>query len=281
MDLWLRQVDPNLSRRHAQQLCNAKLVLQNGLPVKKSDLVIPGATVLILDPLTDAARAAPDVPLQILRATADHIVVNKPAGLPCAALRGRTSATLAGALLARFPELDGVGHGPRDPGLIHRLDTQTSGLVVVARNQTSFVAMTAALTGKTWDKRYLALVPAARLKDTGDCEAKLAPDPNHRRRVIVDERRGRVCHSSYTVLRRGARIDLVEVQAKSAYRHQVRAHLASLGAPLIGDTLYGGLDWGLAPRHALHASYIDMPIPGFAPIACPLAPDLRSILDLD
>jgi len=281
MDVWLSEVCPTLTRRHAAQLCNAGQVRQNGRVAKKSDPVIPGATVVVLAQLSQAAAPAPELTLDVVYVTDDLVAVNKPAGLPCAALRGKPEGTLAGALLLQFPEMLRVGHGPLDPGLLHRLDTFTSGLVLAARNQQAFARFKAALSGKLWDKRYLAIVQRGSLPDTGVCDAPLAPDPKNRRRVTVDARLGQPCLSSFTVKERGSRFDLFEVRASNAYRHQVRAHLAHLNAPLIGDELYGGPACGLGPRHALHASYIAIPALGLEPLICPLPADLRALLDAD
>lgn len=270
-----------LSRRHAQQLCNAGQVLQNGRVSKKSDPVIPGATVTIVAQLSQAAAPSPDIALDLIRVTDDHVVVNKPAGLPCAALRGKTEGTLAGALIARFPEMSGVGHSSLDPGLLHRLDTYTSGLVLAARNPRTFDELKALLSTKAWDKRYLAVVRAGSLPDSAECDAPLGADPKNHRRVTVDARRGQPCTTSFSIVKRGPQFDVVEARASNAYRHQVRAHLALLHAPLIGDALYGGPDCGLSPRHALHASYIAIPALGWAPVTCPLPADLRALLDED
>ena len=281
MDVWLSEAYPKLSRRHAQQLCTQGQVLQNGRVSKKSDWVIPGATVTILGELSQTAEPLPNLALDLVRVTDDHVLVNKPAGLPCAALRGKTEGTLAGALIAQFPEMLGVGHSTLDPGLLHRLDTYTSGLVLAARNQRSFTELKASLVAQGWDKRYLAIVTTGNLPEAGVCDAPLGPDPKNHRRVTVDAHKGRPCSTSFTVVPRGPRFDLVEVRASNAYRHQIRAHLAFLHAPLIGDVLYGGPDCGMSPRHALHASYIAIPALGWEPVTCPLPADLRDLLDGD
>jgi 23S rRNA pseudouridine1911/1915/1917 synthase len=137
------------------------------------------------------------------------------------------------------------------------------------------------LNAHAWDKRYLAVVGAGSLPDNGECNAPLAPDPKNHRRVIVDARHGQRCSTTFTVARRGARFDLVEARASNAYRHQVRAHLSLLHAPLIGDALYGGPDCAMSPRHCLHASYIAIPALGWTPVTCPLPDDLRALLDAD
>jgi 23S rRNA pseudouridine1911/1915/1917 synthase len=214
-----------------------------------------------------------------VKETNDWVVVNKAAGIACAATYAHARGTLAGGLVARYPSMRDVGYGPRDPGLVHRLDTYTSGLIVAARNQHTFLELKRRLQERSWDKRYLALVEPQTLPETGDCALALGPDPKNQRRVRVDSQKGKACYSAFQIVRRGKNADLVEVCAKTAYRHQVRAHLAALGAPLLGDELYGGLPSGLAPRHALHASYIAIPIADFGIVTSDLPGDLRVLLD--
>ena len=281
MDVWLKENILSFSRKTAQRHCDQGRVRQGGQVVKKSTLVEPGARVEVELEADDAARAAPDVSLEIAFENEDLVVVNKPAHLPCAALVGRTQGTLAGALIHRYPQMIGVGYGRRDPGLLHRLDTETSGLVVAAKSQSAFDKLRQALVRHEWDKRYLAVVDSGRLADSGECHLPLGPHPKNKRAVQVDLQRGRACSSSYRILSRGSSVDLVEVVAKTAYRHQVRAHMAALGAPLLGDLTYGGRPAGLAPRHALHASYIAIPTAGLEAVTCPLPEDMRALLDVD
>ncbi len=276
-DQWLA-VQLGLPRRQAQRLCSSGLVTRAGRLLSKGEPLKAGDTISVADRPGDAAAPAWEVPIDVVHESADLIVVNKPAGLACAALPGRTEGTLAGALLARYPELQGVGFGPRDPGLLHRLDTFTSGLVVAARNQPTFEALRKSLEQKQWDKRYLALVETGHLNAEGDISLPLAPDPKNKKRVRVDSNRGVACSSSYRVVQRSVSLELVEVRARAAYRHQVRAHLAALGAPLIGDLLYGGAPYSLAPRHALHAYYIAIPTAGLDALTCDLPEDLRVVL---
>jgi 23S rRNA pseudouridine1911/1915/1917 synthase len=175
------------------------------------------------------------------------------------------------ALIARYPEMCAVGWTEREPGLIHRLDTQTSGLLVAARNAESFRLLVGALRGGQLEKRYLALVLSANLPDEGLIDAALHPDPSRPGRVRVAADGGgyrRDAHTSFRVLERGPRWALLEARASRAFRHQVRVHLASIGHPICGDALYGGDgDPRLGLRHALHASYIGCAVAGVTPFA--------------
>jgi 23S rRNA pseudouridine1911/1915/1917 synthase len=161
--------------------------------------------------------------------------------------------------LARYPEMQGVGYGSREPGVLHRLDHHTSGLIVAARSQQAFERLRASLSAGHWTKRYLALVAPGVVSSEGIIETALAPDPRNNKKVVVVSAisgKGRPSRTEYRRLRSTANCDLIEISVDRAYRHQIRAHFASVEAPLLGDDLYGGRPTSLSPRHALHASYI-------------------------
>lgn len=189
------------------------------------------------------------------------LVVHKPASQPTAPLRTDEGGTLVNALLARYPELAGIGHRAREPGLLHRLDTETSGLLVVARDRAAFDTLTRALRAGRLAKRYLAITATVDLPAEGVVDAPLGPDPTRRGRVRVvpdpDRDYARAAETRYRVLETTAALTLLELDVARAFRHQIRAHLAAIGAPLVGDALYGGAAWpGAGARHALHASYV-------------------------
>jgi 23S rRNA pseudouridine1911/1915/1917 synthase len=208
-------------------------------------------------------------------------VVEKPAGQACAPLGPGETGSLAGALVTRYPEMQGVGYRAREPGLIHRLDTGTSGLVIAARNAEAFAALVEALQAHRLDKRYLAIVEAAGLPDSRVIELPLMPGSGGKVVVAPLDGRGsgvKDCTSSFRTLERRGRFALVEVEASRAYRHQVRVHLAASGWPIAGDVEYGGAARpALAGRHALHASHVawagDARVPAFA-VDSPLPDDL-------
>jgi 23S rRNA pseudouridine1911/1915/1917 synthase len=244
-----------------------------------------------LDPSEAASGAVPDLetPLQVILETPHLIIADKPAGQPTAPLDPGERGTLANALVARYAEVAGIGFSPREPGLCHRLDTGTSGLVLAARTEPAFVALTTALKEGRLDKRYLVLCRAADLPESGSIDIPLASHPKDRRRVYpcvhprdVARYAPRPASTAYRKLREHGDIALVEVRAPKAARHQIRAHFAAIGHPLIGDTLYGGQPLsGSEGRHALHAHWIawegDATVPAFA-AESPLPPDLERLL---
>jgi 23S rRNA pseudouridine1911/1915/1917 synthase len=268
-------------RRKIAELFRRGAVRVRGRTAKKGELAKSGDEITVR--LAPLILPEPDLPLDVRLETPHVVVVDKPAGQPTAPARDGDPGTLAGALLGRYPEMAGVGYRSREPGLLHRLDTGTSGLVVAARSKSAFTALRRGLGEGRIEKHYLAIVLAAGLPKSGMIAARIEPDPHDRRRVIVtgEPREGaapRITH--YRALRVEGPWALVEVLARHAYRHQVRVHLASLGYPIAGDSLYGGPKAPLAEgRHALHASYVawagDADVPAFA-VDCPLPADFAA-----
>jgi 23S rRNA pseudouridine1911/1915/1917 synthase len=242
----------------------------------------------------DAAGGAvpePDAALDVLLERDDVVVVDKPAGQPTAPLDPGERGTLANALVARYPEMAGVGFSAREPGLCHRLDTETSGCVLAARGEEAFETLTRALKEGRLDKRYLLLCAAADLPETGTIDIPLAPHPKDRRRVYpcvhprdVARYAPRAAITTYRTVRVQGDLALVEASAPKAARHQIRAHFAAIGHPLAGDALYGGPAAPGLTRHALHAQAItwggDAVVPAFA-VRSPLPADLAALAGED
>jgi 23S rRNA pseudouridine1911/1915/1917 synthase len=273
------------SRKEVKRLFEAGRVRAGRRRLKKGDRLELGMQLVIEAP---AVPIAPDasLPLSILFESADFVIADKPAGLPTAPLVRTESRSLAAALLARYPEMLGVGFREREPGLVHRLDTETSGVVLAARKRDAFKAARALFESALLEKRYLALV-APGLAPSGELRTLLGPDSSDPRRVRVFEHEPaegyvKEAVTSYRVLQSGARYALVELSVERAFRHQIRAHLAHLGYPIAGDALYGGAaEPSLGARHALHGSYIawagDAARDGFEATA-PLPAELGALL---
>lgn len=249
-----------LGRRQARELIEGGRVTVDGRRARAGAPVTAGSRVEVSLP-DQAPAAEAEQPLDIRLERADLLVVHKPASQPTAPLGPGEHGTLANALLGRYPELAGIGHRQREPGLLHRLDTETSGLLIVARTRAAFATLTRALTEGHIDKRYLAITAAGGLPAYGEIDGALGPDPERhgRVRLVPDPSReyAREAFTRYRVIQTSGGLTLLELEAKRAFRHQIRVHMASIGAPLVGDTLYGGAPWPDAgSRHALHASHV-------------------------
>ncbi len=227
------------------------VVRRNGRRADKGELVVEGDTIEF-EEKEASTEAWPDEHVQFrVRYEDKHfVIVDKPAGVPSHPLNPGETGCLANGLLARYPEMYQIGYDLRQPGLVNRLDNDTSGLMVAARTQPAFAALRAMLETGRIDKTYLALTHQALKAQV--IELPLAPSPRHRSRVEVSSL-GRVAVTEVLGARATGRYFLVEARAEKAYRHQVRVHLAAVGAPIVGDALYGGEP---GDRHYLHAARV-------------------------
>lgn len=267
LDKAAAQLATGLSRARVKRAIEEGSVLVNGRRRAKGAVVQAGDVLTIdegkiADPDAPAVPT-PDAPLTVVLERADLLVVDKPAGQATAPLRPGETGTLANALVGRFPELAGIGYGPREPGILHRLDVGTSGLVLVARTAASFAELREALQSGRIEKRYELVCKSDGLPDEGSIEYPLTNHPKDQRRVYacvhprdVIRYAPRPASTQYRVVERKEAWALVEAEAPKALRHQIRAHFAALGHPLAGDELYGGAPIRSLGRHALHASRV-------------------------
>jgi len=296
LDKLVVQEVPGLGRAAARKLFSEGRVRVSSGPdarahrAAKGDVAVLGQVVSVeIDPGWGiAAVPDPDAPLTVLLETEHIIVVDKPAGQPTAPLEPGERGTVANALLARYPELSEFGFSPREPGLCHRLDTDTSGLVLAARTQVAFDTLTAALKQGQLDKRYYLVCEAADLPERGTIEIPLAPHPKDRRRVhpCVHERdmsrnATRPASTVYRTVGTAGRWALVEARISRALRHQIRVHFAAIGHPLAADSLYGGPEVEGLTRQGLHAFWIaykgDASVPAFTARSV-LPPDMAALV---
>jgi 23S rRNA pseudouridine1911/1915/1917 synthase len=248
-----------VSRRRIQQLLAERLVRIDGRTPRKGD-VIHGERVVeveLLAPLTLALVAEGEPAVPLLLEDPSFVALDKPAGRPSHALRSTDRETLANFLAARFPECVAAGDSPLEAGLVHRLDTATSGVILAARSKDDWRALRRQFREGTIEKRYLAVVGGALARPGEVCRA-IASHPRSRRKVLVLEPGERspgskMALTRYRPLAAGRGVTLLEVQIPTGRMHQIRAHLAAIGHPVIGDSIYGA---GKIPedRHLLHAA---------------------------
>jgi 23S rRNA pseudouridine1911/1915/1917 synthase len=297
LDKAVTELVPELSRARVKRAIELGAVRVNGKRVPKGAAVAKGDVVRIdLAQVIDApAAATPDAPLKVVYETDAVAIVDKPAGQPTAPIRPGEVGTLVNALLGKYPELvpadaeTYVGHSARDPGIVHRLDTETSGAVVVARTAEAFATLKGALKDEQLDKRYLLVCASEGLPEEGTIEFPLTNHPKDQRRVYActhprDVMRydPRPAVTAYRVVHRAGNWALVEARVGKALRHQIRAHFAAIGHPLAGDELYGGPVIRALGRHALHAASVAFaggPSVAAFDVSVPLPKDMAGLLE--
>ena len=254
LDLFLASELAQFSRARLQALIRDGSVLLNGKPARPRELVRTDDQIELTEPaIVKIETQQPEaIPLEILFEDDDLLVLNKPVGLVVHPGAGNREHTLVNALLAHCTNLSGIG-GEERPGIVHRLDKDTSGCLVVAKNDTTHRELSKQFAERTTQKTYLALVVGIPKKSRGTIDAPIARHPVHRQRMRVSQRRGREAKTDYRVVQSGADMSLVECVLHSGRTHQIRVHLHHLGHPVLGDRLYGARQASRAPRQMLHA----------------------------
>ena len=212
-----------------------------------------GDKIEVTEPPLEKIETRPEpIPLEILFEDDDLVVINKPAGMTVHPGAGHREHTLVNALLHHCPTLSGIG-GKERPGIVHRLDKETSGCLVAAKNDVAHRHLSKQFAERTVDKIYLALVAGKLRKQTGVIEEKIGRHPVHRKRMSVSSPRGRAARTEYRVLRSNEQASLLECRLHSGRTHQVRVHLHHLGHPVLGDKIYGPRFAKNFQRQMLHA----------------------------
>jgi 23S rRNA pseudouridine1911/1915/1917 synthase len=282
LDQSLHDRYPEFSRARLQDWIKRGRVLVNGAPARPSRMLREGDRVDVEPAELPPLRAAPEtIPLQVLYEDQDIVAIDKPAGMVVHAGAGVATGTLVNALLGRFQSLSALG-GDLRPGIVHRLDRFTSGVILVAKNDAAHRALAALFAGRQVEKTYLALVHGNVKEDRGRIEKPIARDPRHRTRMTARLGHGRAAWTEYRVLQRLAGCTFLEVRIGTGRTHQIRVHLSSIGHPVAGDRLYGApANNSILPsreRFFLHAHRIRFqhPLNGQpVEIESPLPEDLR------
>ncbi|MEW6029937.1 MAG: RluA family pseudouridine synthase [Chloroflexota bacterium] len=265
LDKFLVERLPEFSRARLQGLIADGFVLVDGAPAKKSGQMIEAGTRVNvrIPPSAPGGLTGEQIPLDIIFENDDLLVVNKPAGMVVHPAVGHGSGTLVNAVLGYDPDMEGIG-GEERPGLVHRLDKETSGLIMLAKNDSAHRWLQDQFRLRKVEKTYLALVDGAPPTPAGRVEAPIGRDPSHRKKMsILPPGRGREAVSEYKTLEQFAKHALLEFHPLTGRTHQIRLHCAFLGCPITGDTLYGHRKKSVEiDRHFLHAFRLKIALPG-------------------
>jgi 23S rRNA pseudouridine1911/1915/1917 synthase len=290
LDTWLRSQFPAVSRGAIQRLIDEGHIQVDGHKVKPTHVPRAGQTVTVHWPEARALEAKPEnIPLEILFEDASLLVLNKPAGLVVHPAAGHDEHTLVNALLHHCSgQLSGIG-GVARPGIVHRLDKETSGCLVVAKTDESHLALSAQFASRKVSKVYQAIVCGEMVRDSGEIRAAIARHATHRKRMAVTEGGGREAHTSYRVLERLRSSTHVEAIIHTGRTHQIRVHFQHVGHPLVGDGTYGNrqnlrleeVTGYAASRQMLHAFQLSFLHPRLGKkmeFKAPLPPDFLDAL---
>lgn len=240
LDKYLANHLAAITRSQLQQLILAGEITVNGQPSKASHLVSPGEVIQInIPPKLPSDLIPQDIPLRVVYEDAYLIVIDKPAGLVVHPAYGHADGTLANAVLFHFKEVSKIG-GSERPGIVHRLDKDTSGLLVVARDERTHAALAAQFKAKSTQREYLAVVWGAPKPGRGKIESFLARSSKDRRKVAVSSDKGKWAVTHYEVSERFLLHSLLRLRLETGRTHQIRVHLSHLGHPVFGDPTYHG-----------------------------------------
>ncbi|SNB47761.1 RluA family pseudouridine synthase [Geobacter sp. DSM 9736] len=240
LDQFVARMVENLTRSAATRLIETGFVTVNGM-VQKPSLKLKGGELIdvTIPPPAPAEAVAEEIPLEILHEDSDVVVINKPAGMTVHPGAGRNTGTLVNALLGHCDDLSGIG-GELRPGIVHRIDKDTSGILVVAKNDAAHRSLAEQFREHTVKRVYLALVFGSPRQDKGRIESAIGRHPVERKKMSGKARHGRNAVTHWRVLARYRGITLMSLRLETGRTHQIRVHLSEAGYPLVGDEVYGG-----------------------------------------
>ncbi|MFC1946741.1 RluA family pseudouridine synthase [Chloroflexota bacterium] len=282
VDKYVSEHCPDLSRTRAQKLINDGYVRVNGNIARAGYKLDAGDTITVeIPPVAPVLLQPEEIPLSILYENGELLVVDKPAGLTVHPAPGHSSHTLVNALLSHLTELS--DSEKERPGIVHRLDKDTSGVMVVAKNVLAQENLMDQFKARTVTKRYQVLVKGHLMPEEGLIEAPVGRDPRHRQQMaVVPESRGRVATTEYTVIRYTGDFTLLEVRPISGRTHQIRVHLKAIGYPVAGDKVYG-VKVSPLKRQFVHSAVLGFILPStgkYREFTSPLPEDLRQALEV-
>jgi 23S rRNA pseudouridine1911/1915/1917 synthase len=279
LDKYVCQQHPELSRSHVQKLITEGYITVNDQRGKPGLRLSKGDRLKLVIPPAPPSRLVPEaMPLNIIYEDADLLVVDKPAGLTVHPAPGHPSHTLVNAILSHFPHLADIGDSLR-PGVVHRLDKDTSGVMLVAKNSAAQADLSQQFRSHSVTKAYLVLVKGKLTPENGVIEADIGRDPRNRKRMAVVAG-GREARTEYSVVKYIGGYTLLEVRTETGRTHQIRVHLAAIGFPVVGDKVYGVKSPYLS-RQFMHACRLGFKLPSsgeYVEFKSELPPDLAQAL---
>ncbi|MBS5591449.1 MAG: RluA family pseudouridine synthase [Clostridiales bacterium] len=284
LDAFLARSVPDLTRSAAQRLLERGAVTLRGRAAKKNDKTRLGDSLTVCLPEPQPVDLVPqNIPLDVIYEDDDVIVVNKPVGLVVHPAPGHPDGTLVNALLYHCgTSLSGI-NGELRPGIVHRIDRDTSGLIVAAKNDRAHLALAAQLQDHSLARVYEAVAVGGFWEDCGTVDAPIGRHPVDRKKMAVDRKNGREAVTHWSVLARYPGYTHVECRLETGRTHQIRVHLASIGHPLLGDTVYGSKKpWPGLAGQCLHARRLRFVHPSTGEpleLECPLPDWFRDVLE--
>jgi len=279
LDKYLTQVLPQFSRAYLQKLIGQGYILVNGQRAKANQRLSKVDRITVELPPSPVHPLAEPIPLAIVYEDADILVIDKPAGLTVHPAPGHPSHTLVNAALAHYPGL-AMSNELRRPGIVHRLDKDTSGLIVIAKSDFAREYLTAQFKSRTVTKGYLVLVRGRLSPEQGMIEAPIGRDPRSRRKMAI-VKEGKEASTQYRVQKYLATYTLVEVTPLTGRTHQIRVHLSAIGCPVVGDSVYG-IKSAHLNRQFIHAYRLGFRLPSteqYQEFTSPLPIDLEQALE--